>query len=986
MDSARPAREPSDPKGAFVGRAAELTLLRSATAHGRHVVLLGEAGVGKSALAAQWLGATDAVDLRGWCAPLADPMPLLPFTTAFGSRRSDTRAVLGSALARISPALAGVLRPLLPQFDLPDTAGSEHREDRLYIAIGELLAEMAIDQPVVLVVEDVHWADQQTLDLLTYLMLARRDPGMTVACTLRSGPLLAKAPPVRQWLDRVLTAPQVADVNVGPLTRPEFDEQLHRLMPQLPGSLAQQIYARSEGNPFITEQLASSVGRFEELRLTSSLTALLNGSMDGLSAPSALVLDVLAHVGRPLKRGRLPELLDLDPDQVMSAVSQLIHAGLVVVDVDRLHLRHALTREAVLARSTGIPRRIERRLGWELECEHAVDLAAEAASHYAHAGDWQGEQRMAVRATDRAWDLTAYTDAATWGQRVFRLWTDHPEAWAPGTGQGDIVRRTLTSLGAAGNRQAELLFAEGVWERFSSWDDPVERGDVLSQVACVLMMADPRTGHGYSNQILHDQTVPDSGPKAMVVMSIGLGQLGLGNLSQAKDLIMQAERMAEAASDHARAAACLMWLAALERGSENHADVLDLMTRAQQLIHRDGSARAAVEHAGMASAMWLTLGQLHRGVATAAEGLDVARRNGFAGSFAGTILRANAAAGALELGRVDEAAAFTEPDAGSDMPSGLTDQILSQVRSRLALVRGQVDVTPRAPNSPTPLHHQLRREHAELAAELLLWRGRPEDAWDVAVAALEDLLTPPAAWERPMAGELLTLAARAAADIEQRAREASATTATTSPISARTSSTQTLRNQFANQEGVDPLEPCATIGRIEGDLAVWTAEIARADASDRPDHWQAAADAWTELGSPHRAAYAQWRAAQAAIRHPANRATATAALRIARRSAAGHQPLEAAIEEIANRLHIPGWHASNGPNAPTSPLTIQERRVLQLLALGWTNRQIATELFVSPKTASVHVSHILQKLQVPTRGAAASWAHTAGLAAPDPAE
>jgi hypothetical protein len=108
--------------------------------------------------------------------------------------------------------------------------------------------------------------------------------------------------------------------------------------------------------------------------------------MDGLSEASALVLDVLAHVGRPLKRARLPELLGLDPDEVLTAVSQLSHAGLVVLDGDRLDLRHALTREAVLSRSTGIPRRIERWLGWELECEDAVDLAAEAASPYAHAG------------------------------------------------------------------------------------------------------------------------------------------------------------------------------------------------------------------------------------------------------------------------------------------------------------------------------------------------------------------------------------------------------------------------------------------------------------------------------------------------------------------------------------------------------------------------------------------------------------------------
>jgi DNA-binding CsgD family transcriptional regulator len=173
-------------------------------------------------------------------------------------------------------------------------------------------------------------------------------------------------------------------------------------------------------------------------------------------------------------------------------------------------------------------------------------------------------------------------------------------------------------------------------------------------------------------------------------------------------------------------------------------------------------------------------------------------------------------------------------------------------------------------------------------------------------------------------------------------------------------------------------------------LAAMEAEVARAEGGSDPELWHAAAIAWDARGCPHPAAYARWRLAEALLAAPGGRGSAAAALREAWTTAErlGALPLMDEIEALARRARID--LIAEGEQAPRVDgavpdaarelgLTVRELEVLEHVALGQTNREIAADLFISPRTAGVHVAHILEKLGAATRTEAAAAAHRLGL-------
>jgi DNA-binding CsgD family transcriptional regulator len=168
------------------------------------------------------------------------------------------------------------------------------------------------------------------------------------------------------------------------------------------------------------------------------------------------------------------------------------------------------------------------------------------------------------------------------------------------------------------------------------------------------------------------------------------------------------------------------------------------------------------------------------------------------------------------------------------------------------------------------------------------------------------------------------------------------------------------------------------LAQIPANHATWDAEQTRLAGSSDPGAWHAAAKTWDNLGYPHRAGYAWWRHAQAQL--DAGQPAAAVA-------AGGHAPLSAQIRALAQRariaLHAPPATSSETAPPPGAPapygLTERELLVLRLLGVGRTNAQIGAELYISPKTASVHVTSILRKLGVTSRVQAAALAERAGL-------
>ena len=164
------------------------------------------------------------------------------------------------------------------------------------------------------------------------------------------------------------------------------------------------------------------------------------------------------------------------------------------------------------------------------------------------------------------------------------------------------------------------------------------------------------------------------------------------------------------------------------------------------------------------------------------------------------------------------------------------------------------------------------------------------------------------------------------------------------------------------------------------------AELGRLRGPNEAQRWADAAAAWQRTGFPLPAAYCQWRRAEAVLAGGGSREQA-ADLFVAAGSLAaelGALPLVAAIEQSARRARLPSVGGARDEPAARGGdgdfgITARELEVLELLARGWTNKQIAEALFISEKTARVHVSHLLSKLGVPTRGAAVDVAHRHGL-------
>ena len=237
--------------------------------------------------------------VRGECLPLAGTLPLLPVVQALRELgRLEGGRLLEEGLAAAPAYVRVEVGRLLPQLGpgdgtAPGGRGGGWRRERLFSAVAELLDAVAGGAAggAGLVVEDVHWADGATLDLLTFLARAGCGDAVTVVATCR-GDEAPLAAPVAGWLAHVRGAAGVEEIGLGPLSRPEVAGQVAALAGgPVPEPVVDELYARAEGNPFFTEQLVAAA-------LASARAAIADpGWVAGPAGRAA------GGAGRPLRRG-----------------------------------------------------------------------------------------------------------------------------------------------------------------------------------------------------------------------------------------------------------------------------------------------------------------------------------------------------------------------------------------------------------------------------------------------------------------------------------------------------------------------------------------------------------------------------------------------------------------------------------------------------------------------------------------------------------
>ena len=961
------------------------------------LLVVGDAGVGKTRFVTEGLSratGSGTVAVWGGCLPLAEELPLLPVAAALGELAAVDGGALVEAALGVAPGYVrrevGRLVPRLGHGAAgPGGRGGGWRRERLFSGVGELLSAAAARHPVCMTVEDVHWADASTLDCLTFLARAGGLGALTLVVTCRSD----EAPldrPVADWLAHVRGGAGVEEIRLPPLSEDEAAVLVTELLGvPPPARVAGELFARAEGNPFFTEQLAAAVlAGAPEGGLPGRLAELLAARARRCGGEGRAVLAALAVAGRPLAEDQLGVVGGLGVEAVRRGLRQLATARLLADDAPggAHRPRHALLAEAVAAGLLpGERAALHERTARALEAAGDDALAAEAASHWAAAGRGAEELPARVVAAGAAERVFGYAEAAAQWERAIELAQARPAA--DGTGDADLPGLYLRAIDAAvlsGDTQHASVLAEGACRRFAGHPDPATAAVICQRAGYLRGLHAVGAGSQLMERALElFELGPPSAEHAEALLQYARTFLlgAYGRFEDHRAALTRALKIAEAAG----ATAVIPRILIRIPGDRQHPGAVQKafakFRRARAAAEATGDDAALVEVAMVESDTLLQMADFAGAEEVALRGLHAAHRAGLDGWFPAAILVGNAAEAILFAGRTADAAALIDPLTTG--PPGGDDWFTHLLRAHLDMLRGDLAVAASrqrqvALTSP-PTSVENDREAAQLTVEVALWAERPGDA----LQQVRQTLAPYGVPELTGGcGQLLAAGLRACADLAERARARR----DDEGAQAAESGAAELGSMLEQMAGI-PFTDNPFLAQIPANHATWRAEWTRLAGSSDPGAWRAAAKTWDGLGYPHRAGYAWWRHAQAQLDAGQPAAVAAAALRAAAAAADGHAPLAAQIRALAQRaripLHAPPAGAAESAPPPEQPapyrLTARELLVLRLLAAGRTNAQIGAELYISPRTAGVHVTNILRKLGVASRVQAAAVAERAGL-------
>ena len=991
----------------FVGRAGELAELQrafdeAASGHPGLVLIGGDSGVGKTRLVSEFeqrleLGSEEAavgdspgvIFLRGQSLEQSDGD--LPYAPLLSALRPVVRG-RHEALEELSASDRSQLATILPGLE-DDGRARDQRPDpsgqlRLFEAMLELLEILAECEPLVMALEDVHWADRSTRAFIAFAARSLRQTRVLLLLSYRADELHRRHP-LRPLLSELERLDRARRIDLQPFDRDELSEVLTDILGSAPdGSLLNRLYARSEGNPLYTEELLAA-GTDGRGAAPQSLRDAFIARIEQLS-PDAQRIARVVSVARVLDEATLVAVTGLEIDAVQVALREAVaEQVLIACDETGFGFRHALLREALHddllpGERSELHLALAHRL--ELDCgvdeEQELERKTAIAGHYAAAGAQPAALRSTIAAAQAAQRVFAFGEAADLADRALELWPRVPDAeQVAGVSHVDLLQIGSRAHGDAGKRtRAESLLREALRE-LGPTADPGRYAYLLARLSRTIWMLNQgaealAAGERALAILPADEPV---GVRPLILAWLARMRFLRGNF---QDAVVDGERaleLAVAAGDQESESNLLNTLGMAKAHLQELDEGVALLRRAIDVaVEADDLDGISVAYANLADMLGLA-GRNREGLVVAREGLErlprrFARRQDW--------MQLTVSEQAFECGDWIPARDALEQTPARLMGLMQIYRVLCEAELELgvgddAAAEQLLDTIAEAIAITT--EPQWMGAYGSLRAELHARRGELDDARRYAEQGLGrlEICTDDAI-------RIARLSASAVAvetDRAQRARDLRDSAGRRDALAR--ARMHMSRLEAAVQAG----------GAVEqARLAQAKAEMARARGRGSGKDFAKAADAWESIDRPYNAAQARWRQAECEIAAGKRDAAAmAAAVALAQAERLGSRWLADEVRNLIERarLDVAGAHAvvqdngnaganaTNGAAASDDPfgLTPRERQVLQLVAKGATNRQIGQALYMAEKTASVHVSRILSKLDVQGRTEAAAVAH-----------
>ena len=972
----------------MVGRRAELATLvgvldNAASGTAGVAIVGGDAGVGKTRLLGE-LAETAAergmAVLAGHCVDLGDtPPPYLPFTEAFARLTADDPDRV-DALIAAHPPIAGLVPGRTPDH------GARRSDDRLergelfeavLAALGDLAGTVdgAARHPVLLVIEDAHWADQATRDLLGFLFTRLRTERLALVLSFRSDDLHRRHP-LRRALAEWFRLPAVTTVQLEVLSADDVRE-LIRSLPANPLTAPEidSIVDRADGNAFFAEELVAAAEQCGTAHhLPWQLADLLLVRLDRLTDDAREVVRVAAVAGRRVDHAMLAEVADLPTDRLDRALRDAIDAHVLELTASGrgYTFRHALLAEAVY--DDLLPGEMVR-----LHAAYAQALAARAdhssaelARHARASHDLATAYLASVRAGDEAMTVAAPQEALQHYEAALEL---APRTDAAPRDLSDLVVATVEAADAAGHSGRGLRLARNALAALPADAPDLQRARLLfaSVRAALGEEIDEDILSASSTAISLVPAEPPTPLRVRVLAQHARVAFVVGRDVEAYRSAYEAIEVGERIGERLGVADARTSLAIVARRAEEPDAVLAGLRAAEHQARAVGDTSSEIRSSYSRASLFFELGELERAQDAYDQTIERAREIGRSWDIFG--LHARTSTGLVRYARGDWDGALRVLDLGDERPPELGRAV---VLSTAALVhagrgdRGVLDTV--AQLRPTWEREGRIALHCALAAlEIHEQDGDYEAGLEIR-ADVRELIGRIWNDEWPLvliqtSAMVLAALSTAATAAPQRERATLGARAEQLLSDGRTAAEKGLPS--GRELGI---EGRAWLARLEAEAARlrWVAGVGVPDPDHHVGLWQHAADAF-DYGNE--VELARTRARLAVVLRAAGRADEAAAQAQLARTAARSMRAEPLLRELRSlgataASLVPADASSTGLDA----LTDRERDVLALLVEARTNRQIAGRLYISEKTVSVHVSNILAKLGVRSRAEAAALA------------